>query len=354
MSTSPWHSVHVHYHDEDGGLILHAVRPLFLRLSSQVSAAYYLRHWRQGPHIRLNVRADAEVFSDVVRPAVDDLIGGYLKAHPSTRRLDPAGHLAEHRRLAALEDDRGPLEPWWPDNSARVMPYDDRAHVLGNQEMADLLAEFYTDTTDLAFRMTEHCPTGSRRLAAAFDLMVATAHTLTRDGITRGFISLRSHAEGFLSLDAHGGDRRSAWDEHRRRHAPALAKRLRAVTETLDGRREAAPFVREWVQALGRHRTRAAELMAAGTFVMPLGGAEEEARLSAASPFHHKLFTEAAWAALRSSPAFALNRLLLNSTYLHLTRLGVAPAERFLLCHLAAGTVEDSHGLSASALLQER
>ncbi|MEU4834400.1 thiopeptide maturation pyridine synthase [Streptosporangium sp. NPDC023615] len=354
MSAPGWHSVHVHYQDEDDGLILDAVRPLFLRLSGRVEAAHHLRHWRRGPHLRLNVRAGAGVFDEVVRPAVDDVIGGYLRAHPSTRRLDPASHLDEHRRLAELEDERGPLEPWRPDNSIHVEPYDDRAHVLGNREMADLFAAFHTDTTDLSFRMTERCPAGVRRLAAAFDLVVATAHTLAPDGTARGFVSLRSHAEGFLSLDAHGETRRSAWEEHRRGHAPTLAERLRAVTGTLDGGPETMPFVREWAWALDRHRARAAELMAAGTFTMPSGTAGEEARLSAVSPFHRDLFASEAWSATRSSPAFALNRLLLNSTYLYLTRLGITPAERFLLCHLAAGIVEDRNGPSASAPLHER
>jgi hypothetical protein len=38
---------------------------------------------------------------------------------------------------------------------------------------------------------------------------------------------------------------------------------------------------------------------------------------------------------------------MLNLTYLMLTRLGISPAERFLLCHLAANAVEDQYGVSA-------
>ncbi|MEV0587111.1 thiopeptide maturation pyridine synthase [Nonomuraea sp. NPDC050310] len=345
MTGAGWHSVHVHYHGDDRGLVLDAVRPLFRRLAGLVTGAHHLRHWRQGPQLRLNLRTTPDRFAEVVLPAVDELIGGYLRARPSTRRLDPAAVLPEHRRLAALEDERGPLEPWCPDNSFHVAPYDDRVHVLGTPEMAGLLAGFYADTTDLAFDLTEGCAGAGSLLAAAFDLVVATAHTLTEDGIGRGFVSLRSHAEGFLSLDPRGPERRAAWEAHRRRHADALAARLHAVV-TEPGR---VPYVPDWVAALGRHRARARALLAAGTFVMPYGEAAAEERLGRASPFHRALFADPDWAARRASPGFALSRLALNTTYLHLTRLGIAPAERFLLCHLAAGTVEDSF-----APLQER
>ncbi|MFC7111084.1 hypothetical protein ACFQQB_68225 [Nonomuraea rubra] len=38
--------------------------------------------------------------------------------------------------------------------------------------------------------------------------------------------------------------------------------------------------------------------------------------------------------------------MLLNYTYLHLTRLGLTPLDRFRTCHLLADAVEDVYGLS--------
>jgi hypothetical protein len=46
----------------------------------------------------------------------------------------------------------------------------------------------------------------------------------------------------------------------------------------------------------------------------------------------------------RWSPSY---RLVLNYMYLHFTRLGLTPIERFLLCHLTANAVEDCYGISA-------
>ena len=42
--------------------------------------------------------------------------------------------------------------------------------------------------------------------------------------------------------------------------------------------------------------------------------------------------------------------LALNCTYLHLTRLGVQPVERLMLCHLAANAVEDAYGTGALSI----
>ncbi|WP_345406501.1 hypothetical protein [Nonomuraea salmonea] len=38
--------------------------------------------------------------------------------------------------------------------------------------------------------------------------------------------------------------------------------------------------------------------------------------------------------------------MLLNYTYLHLTRLGLTPLDRFRTCHLLADAVEDVYGVS--------
>jgi hypothetical protein len=50
-------------------------------------------------------------------------------------------------------------------------------------------------------------------------------------------------------------------------------------------------------------------------------------------------------------PRFLRYRLMLNYTYLHLTRLGVPGLHRYLLCHLAANAVEEVYGVSALDLV---
>ncbi|MET7464709.1 thiopeptide maturation pyridine synthase [Nonomuraea sp. NPDC005501] len=332
-----WNSIHVRYYDHDKDpLILHGVRPLFRELAGRVDKLFYTRHWRQGPHLRLNFRTDHDTFTQVVWPAAEKIIGGCLAERPSTLPLDPGQELSSHQRLAELERETGPLTPWFPDNTLRVAEYDDREEVLGGEHMAELVADFYADTTGLAFAMTE-AGGGARRRQLAFKLMVATAHRLSGTDISQGYFTFRSHAEAFLSTFPEARGMRPLWDGYYREHRQTLLAQLRAV---LGGDDVDASLLSDWVAALIPYQRRGARLLEQGAFVVPTVSAEEESKLAESSPFHRAGYADPVWAQIRDAPEFLLYRLMLNLTYLHLTRLGLAPVERFLLCHLLADTVE--------------
>jgi hypothetical protein len=346
-----WHSIHVHYYDSDkDALVLRAVRPLFRRVADRVAAAYFTRHWRQGPHLRLHLRCDDDTFATVVWPAARDIVGDFLARHPSTRRLDPDRELAAHQGLAALEGEAGPLLPWYPDNSVRVAPYDAREQALGGPDLAAFLADFHTATTGFAFRVIEEV-SGPGRVAVGFDLMIAAAHVLSGLELTRAFVSFRSHAEGFLCGEfPDSAGLRAAWDAHYAGNRAALVDRIGAVTAALAAGSAALPYVHDWLTVVQPLRDRAARLAADGALS---GGADAagEAMLGAVSPFHRTLFANPKWPGTRSSPDFVTYRLMLSLTYLLMTRVGITPGERFLLCHLAANAVEDRYGISAVALV---
>jgi hypothetical protein len=183
--------------------------------------------------------------------------------------------------------------------------------------------------------------------------MVATAHGLSRGGITGSFPSFRSHAEAFLNGFAEGATLRPAWDAHAARHAGRLAERVRALVSGIDGERELPPLVRSWLDLMAPIHRQTRDLVADGT--LKLDPEEPStvrspafAGLSELSPFHRELESAQRWRRdIRRSPDFAVYRVVLNCTYLHLTRLGVLPVERFLLCHLAADAVETAYGVSA-------
>jgi hypothetical protein len=354
-----WSSIHVSYYDEErqDALIVGALRPLFTQIRDQVPRAYFVRHWRRGPHLRLNFHTAPDTFATMVRPAADEIVGGYLAAHHSTVDLDPARLLPLHERLAELEREQGPLQPWYPDNSIQEADYDHRVDVLGSPEAAELLVDFYVDTTDLAFQMTEHVQAGGSRLGTAFDLMIATVQVFSHGTITTGFLSFRSHAEAFLASADHGQDLRTSWDRHYAERASTLTDRVRAVIGALQGDQEPVPFVRAWVAALQPVKHRAEDLVGAGQLALEppsLGDSAvgPRARPAELSSFHQELEASDRWRReIRSSDSFRVFRLMLNYTYLHLTRLGVKPLERLLLCHLAANAVEDAYGVSAAEIV---
>ncbi|MFC4534189.1 thiopeptide maturation pyridine synthase [Sphaerisporangium dianthi] len=353
-----WHCVHVHYHAPDkDGLLLDAVRPLLDELRGRVEAAYVLRHWRQGPHLRINVKAAPEAWREVVRPRIEEVVGAYLREHPSTTVLDPAESLTRHRLLAVREQENGPLTPWPPDNSIRDAPYDSRRHVLGSDEAVELLAEFYADSTPLLFAMLDHVRAGEDgRLGVALSLMLTVAHT--SHPISRSYLSYRMHAEGFITWAADPEATRSAFERDFRERRDALTGRVRAVIAALDDpAAPPVPFVREWAALLERYRVRAGTLMDEGRLPQPMTrpGEAFEARLGdlpvpqrEPNELQRLIFDSPAYhEAVFADPGFLRYRVLLNYTYLHLTRMGLTPLDRLRMCHLLADAVEDVYGVSA-------
>ncbi|AOP47784.1 thiopeptide maturation pyridine synthase [Streptomyces lydicus] len=359
-----WYSLHVHHHDEaaEPELILGAVRPAFASVESSVRGAWFGRHWLRGPHLRLNFRTDETTWGAQVRPKVRSIVTDYLRARPSTVRLDSAALAPVHERLAELEMETGPLGPWVADNTVVERPYDHRLQVLGSLRASELLAGFLSDTTDLAFRMYEHLRTAPLSVLA-LDLMWTTAAAAAipfEDGrapIERGVLSLRSHADAFLSRTHDPAACLVRFDERFRRQEAALGSRLREVAATLSEPEDTDPppgsgvaFVREWARAVRRHQRIAQPLLASGEVSM--GGAALAPRMPTreTSEFHRLLLSDHGHRDFLVDDAwFASFRLVMNYLYLHLNRLGLAPVDRGLLCHLAARTVESVHGTSAVA-----
>ena len=350
-----WHSVHIHYYDDQNELLLDGVRPLLRRLRGSVESAYFLRHWRQGPHVRLLLNAEPQMYADVVRPLVDVVIGDFLARRPSAASIKPADRLPEHRLLAAREKDTGPLMPWHPDNSIHDAEPDDQTVVLGGVEAARLLADFYCDTTELAFDMLAFARAGGQLQRIAFDLLVATAGAFWRHGLSSGFLGLRSLAELFLETWPEGHGVRSAWERHSRQHSTALAHEASDVAATLSGGFSGIPFVGEWVAAVAPFKERAGSLVADGALSLPIAYYLRGGPTGPMSEFHRTLSESRVYRErVAPSQAFAEYRVALNLCYLHLTRLGISPAQRFLLCHLAADAVETAYGITTRDLIDPR
>lgn len=353
-----WNGADVHYHAGDpDALILDSVRPLFAAVGDQVDGAYFLRHWKRGPHVRLRFDSTPEIFGAVVRPALQRIVGDYLAAHPAADIPDPASLMPLHQRLAELERESGPLTPWHPNNSIQPAEDEPRSEIMGGVDAADLVSDFYAATTDLTFEMIAHAHrANASRMGIAFDLMIATAHAFSDGGIRTGFVSFRSHAEAFLDGYREGRRLRPMWDRHYEEKAAIFAHRVPAILASLDGR-GSVPFVREWTAALTPIRERAAALVAEdrlslnAPWVNPDGS--ERARPAGQSAFNQALHRNENWLnEIQPTAWFTIYRVVLNCTYLHLTRIGISPAERFLLCHLAANAVEDAYGVSAREMIR--
>ncbi|MFI9235565.1 thiopeptide maturation pyridine synthase [Streptomyces sp. NPDC053079] len=337
-----WRSVQVRYYERNkDDLILDAVRPLFAELGDGVRSPYFQRHWRQGPHVRLNFRTADPDWEQSVLPTARRVLTGYLQDRPSTAVPDVVAELRRHATMARQEEERGPLSPWFPDNSVQAEPFDDRAHIFSDGRLVDLLGTAYAESSALAFAMLEDIRTGAAdRLGLALDLMFCLAHT-SLPPISRGYMSFRSHSEGFLVLCADAESVRAAFDATYRRQKDRLAERMHAVEA---GR---VPYVREWAAHTLRLKAAAEPLLAGGSALDRRASAGDARTPSRSELLDLLSRNEDYRQQVLSTTWFQSHRLAVNELYSHLGRLGIVPSQRFLLAHLVANTVEDAYGVSA-------
>ncbi len=357
---SAWHSAHVHYHEKDkSGLLVDAVAPLLDRVAGVTEAVFVVPHWRQGPHLRINIRACDHDWSEVIRPAIEETIGAYLRDHPSTARLDERSLLPRHRRLAEVEMEPGPLTPWYPDNTMRFAPFQSRRHAVGgDQKVADLIMDFAVESNGLYLDMSRHVREGRDRLdLLMLTLMFTTAHAV--GGLRRNVGSFRAHAEAFFDACDRPEIWRSAFAAKDREYRDLVVDRMRGVARTLDGDApgglpaEPVPFVREWAELVTRHAERADPIIESGVLaVLPSATAASEGEPRSE---YLRLAVGNAEFIRRglNNPVFQRYRVVLNYTYTFLTRMGVVPRERYLLCYLAAEAIEDVYDVSPIEFLRK-
>ncbi|WP_062357762.1 thiopeptide maturation pyridine synthase [Herbidospora yilanensis] len=345
MNDVGWRAVQIRYYEQaKDDLILDCVRPLVERLDGLIGRPYIVRHWRRGPHLRLNLRATARDWDREILPVATETITGYLRDHPSTARLDERDHLAAHRLLAAREDETGPLQPWYPDNSLQTEPYDDRLHIFGGTALADLVDAAAAESTRLTFGTLDRIRRGELTLfEVAIDLMVAVAH-VSVPPIARGYMSYRSHVAAATADFENRDAVTAAFEARYRANAPALRAAVVGVVESVDGG-EPAAHVQDWIAFTRRQKELALPLLAAGKIDLDASDRRVDRR-HPVDYFDVLLSTDRYRTEVLGSDWFRAHRLVVNMLYAHLARLGVTPLQRHLLCHLVASAVEEEYGVS--------
>ncbi|GAA1507503.1 hypothetical protein GCM10009677_45140 [Sphaerisporangium rubeum] len=345
MSDVTWRAVQIRYYDQDkDGLILDCVRPLLRRLDGLVQRPYIVRHWRQGPHLRLNFRAATGDWDREILPAATEAITRYLREHPSTTRLDEHEHLAAHRLLAVREHETGPLSPWYPDNSLQTEPYDDRLRVFGGQVLADLIDEAAAESTRLAFGTLDRVRRGELALfTAVIDLMVAVAH-VSVPPIARGYMSYRSHVEAAASCCEDRDALMAAFEARYRQNARQMRATVTGVVAAIDAG-DPPPHVRDWIAFTRRQKETALPLLARKEIDLDFPD-QPVVQRHPVGYFDVLMSTGRFRSEVLESDWFLAHRLVVNMLYAHLARLGVTAIQRHLFCHLIASAVEEEYGVS--------
>ncbi|MBE1584228.1 thiopeptide maturation pyridine synthase [Nonomuraea angiospora] len=347
MSDLPWHSIQIRYYDQDkDGLILDCVRPLLEHLDGLLQQPYLVRHWRQGPHLRLNFRATLRDWEREILPVATETISRYLREHPSTTRLDEHEQLAAHRLLVVLEHETGPLQPWYPDNSLQTEPYDDRLRVFGGQPLANLIDAAAAESTRLAFGTLDKIRRGELALfAVAIDLMIALAH-VSVPPIGRGYMSYRSHAAAAASSCEDRDAVTAAFEARYRKNAREMRATVVDLVASIDAG-DPAPHVRDWIAFTHRQKEIALPLLARKEIDLDLPDQPVVDRRHPVDYFDVLMSTDRYRTEILESDWFLAHRLVANMLYAHLARLGITPIQRYLFCYLIASAVEEEYGISS-------
>ncbi|WP_026413431.1 thiopeptide maturation pyridine synthase [Actinomadura oligospora] len=351
--TATWHSTQIYYYDTSHDhLSLDAVRPALRALAGHIDAAYVVPHWRQGPHLRVNVRCHPDAWTRHVKPEIAARIGAYLAEHPSTAALGPRAP-REHARLAQLELEDGPLTPYIDDNTITFQPYDPRLHIFGTIESSSLHADFHADATDLVWRIQDQCrDRQADRFTIALELMWTTSH-IVFPPIQRSAASYYSHSRAFISNSPDPTARTNEYAVRYAANKDALAGRLRTLLDAVDGTGTPNPLIRDWAELLRRYKNRVTELLPSGRLPITDGDLPRSTAPLRPVPLISELAAERHMRQFRETVDYQRYRLLLNYTYGLLTRLRIRPIERGLLCHLAAATVEDAFDVDIAARFRD-
>lgn len=334
----------VHRWDGDHApTLLRAVRPLADRARATGLEVGYDVGWVRGPHVRCRVApavgSSAQSAVDLdewVTVEVRGHLGPFVHDRTPSAGVDPGDSRPLHEQLARFERVEEPLWPWIPDGTVT------RLRRPRPEGLDAVTSAFHARTLDLDLDLVAQGLDRTRLLQHAFDLLVVVADGFSDGSVLSGYVSFRSHAEAYLAQDA-SGRLRTAWGEHAERVRGPLSRRL---TEVLThGSPAPAAAVTAVLRPLVQDH---------GALLVPPADAPADATPTP-SPFHARLARNERWQTeTATSEWFARYRMALNLTYLHLTKHGLTPHERFLVCFLVADVVEAVFEVDADELLSQR
>jgi hypothetical protein len=305
-----WGSIHVFYAEHDD-LLIDCLSGLVARLkaSGEISHAFFLRHWHNGPHIRVRLRGHDSVGLERVLTAVMERIEGYVAAYPSTTIIDPSAYQAAQQLMAQWEVHDEPPGRLIANNSVRVEPYHRELGKYGGRrgvEIAEDLADASSNCVLRLLPIVRHDRGGRTSLAYVMTVSGALAAGLPLD-------ALAPFLADYSRLWSHWAPSsvQAGWDRSLARNW----ERLRIQTERLLCGPSSNSILREWSMAV---TTTTAAIDESESEVLP------------------------AVTALGSDAKAPARRRYLLTNYLHTNnnRLGVLPAEEAFIAFLAYRVVE--------------
>ena len=367
-----WQAVRIAYFDDDRrGLLLGPVQALLddLRQRHALDRVMLLPHWKHGPHLDVVVHCSDRALREQVLPLVQQHVGTWLQQHPSTTVLDPVAYAALSQKLALTELD--------PDTGAGTLLLNnsitratyERPKTLKLAEFGRAREDFQVAALPLTLQLLQH-KAGAGEAGDAFTLtllamLAMTGQTYELGGLSRGYVSFRSHAEYFFAAYDQGAQLRQRFDALDQRLAAQVDAVLRAV---IAGDIDAVPLpdahrsvLRQWAPVIAAAaednrrivRLNYQVLLADETFARLQGEVTRVTPVDYQQHMRSKVPSEIGRALAQPQGMRAMNtpqimayRTSVNFFYTLLPLLAVSPMQKFCLCHLVASGVERVLGVS--------
>jgi thiopeptide-type bacteriocin biosynthesis protein len=166
-----WHSFHVRYHNPQDALLLNGIGPAVASHRDALDRWFFLRHWKEGPHIRVRLLVDDAATNGIISE-VEARIGAYMAHHPSANSPDGERLKESLGFLAKLEGEDRQIAAIIPDNTLYRRAYEPEYMKYGGKSGVALAEKLFEQSSDLALQVLGMIQP-ARRLTAGFGMLLA-------------------------------------------------------------------------------------------------------------------------------------------------------------------------------------
>ena len=371
-----WNVVRVAYFDSDtADLLLESVQSIVKEIKRIYSKRVFINaHWKFGPHIDIAIDCTEKTFLDEVFPYAKKCLDEWLKESPSLTVIEPNKYEQLSKRLAISELEPPPYLPLLDNNQVTIAEYEVRK-AIDILDFHKTKEEFLIESCDLLFHLVDLKKNDNELFFQVLIFMMSiSANQFMPNGISRGYISFRSHAEYFFENYDKDNALKKKISVLGEKYSSLIDRNLLHVSEgnldKIDLPDSAKEILYKWAIVIGDSYQ--SNLKVVENVYSEIVDKEESffsndkhfsnlaksisENLDEDDPLRKKYYTtgKVVDSALQheqgrelfSSKEFITYRTTINYFYLLLPVLGVTPIQKYSLCDIVSNSVERVYKIS--------
>lgn len=337
MSMFDWCAVRVYYHEDDkDDLISKGLWPEVEKclLEGSAEAAYFKRHWKGGPHVKVALYTQTSN-SPSAQQRVVAAADRFVLTRPSRAAVSEEQLRLRSAHLGYLEADTEPA-PLRPDNYVECFIGDDvRPAALGGDVGLDIARLFYCRSSPLVAKVLRGHVAGTvSKFDIALLMMIATVAYF--GDVRTSCMSYMSHLEGFLGEHDMRGVLRSRFERSFDREAGRINELVFFAlepTRTLEPLAFASELLQTWHTLIESTFPIVHQALQCEQLDLFSNSIVTKQRAVERSEYHRFTLSNPSVGEYVKTPHFLARRFVINLQYEVLHQLGVNPVQKNLLCH---------------------